>query len=81
MSKETFPPLHDKLQRDKIRANMPSIKGILSGVWMTDASDWNEYMNAVREAEILALGVVRVTPVPQPSPPTQTKVLSFFHSL
>jgi hypothetical protein len=26
--------------------------------------EWNEYMNLVREAEILALGIVRVTPVP-----------------
>jgi hypothetical protein len=33
MSKETFPALHDTLQKDKIRANMPSIKGIVTGVF------------------------------------------------
>ena len=38
-------------------------------------------MNAVREAEILALGVVRVTPVPPPSPPTHLRVLPLSHSV
>ena len=40
--------------------------------------EWNEYVNLVREAEILALGVVRVTPIPrEQSPSILYKVFSF----
>ena len=41
-------------------------------------TEWNEYVNLVREAEILALGIVRVTPVPrQLSPSITYNVFSF----
>ena len=33
-------------------------------------TEWNEYVNLVREAEILALGIVRVTPVPKELSPS-----------
>ena len=43
---------------------------------LPDMREWNEYANAVRAAEILALGVVRVSPFP-PVPTRLSPNLSF----
>jgi hypothetical protein len=51
-------------------AYLPDNKGVCSILRWTDNTEWNEYLNSVREAEILELGVVRVTPVPRQITPT-----------
>jgi hypothetical protein len=66
------------VQKEKIKASLPDIKGKDLIYKSLTTTEWDEYMNMVREAEILALGIVRVTPAPrQLSPSIAYNVIPF----
>ena len=67
ISKDVFPNPNDN---DRITAYFPDIKGAFSHFIIADDPEWNEYLNDLRAAEILELGVVRVSPVPRQISPT-----------
>ena len=70
MSREIFPPPRKPAKKEEMTAYLPDNKGVCGILGWANNIEWNEYLNSVREAEILELGVVRVTPVPRQITPT-----------